>query len=289
MEDSLKIDQDTRIFGVIGHPLEHSWSPAMHNAAFEAAGINAVYLPFRIEPQRLPSLLDSVRTLNIKGFNVTIPYKERIIPYLDEISRDARACRSVNVVKIDRGRALGFTTDGPGFLSALDDEEIKPRGTAIVLGAGGAARSIGFSLAGTGCELVFVNRSMERAETLSADISRCGGATARALAWTDPGLEEFLKRADLVVNTTPVGMYPEVGVSPPLDLRWVNPAATVCDIVYNPLNTLFLREAGKLGFKTVNGLGMLLNQGALSWPIWLEREAPKRVMRDVLQNQMREN
>lgn len=286
---AVEIDHSTRVFGVIGYPLRHTMSPLMHNRAFRAAGINGVYLAFQVAPYMVSSVVAAARTLNIEGFNVTIPHKETIIPFIDEISEAARLCGSVNTVKITGQQTMGHNTDGSGFIASLEEARVKPEGLAIILGAGGAARAIGFQMALRGCELVLVDIIPERAAILAADISRKTGAICRASAWESGHLKDLVTKADLAINTTPVGMYPAVQDRPPLELKLLRPEAVVCDIVYNPLKTCLLEKAEERGLKTVGGLGMFVNQGAQSFRIFTGLEPPIEVMRNAVQRFLQKN
>jgi len=283
------IDVETKVFGLIGYPLSHSLSPLMHNQAFTVAGINAVYLPFPVHPNQFSSVVDAAKTLKIPGFNVTIPYKEMIIPYLDEIDQEAGRCGSVNLVIIEDGRALGFNTDGVGFLDALRQEGHVPSGLAIILGAGGAARALGYTLAINGMETVFVNRSLPRARLLAQEIMSLTGQESQAMEYGGGKVHEYLDRAKLVVNTTPLGMFPDNSLMPDIDLRGADSGTIICDIIYNPMNTRLLQEARSLGLRTMDGTGMFVNQGVRSWEMMVGKKAPRQEMYDVVQKRLLED
>ncbi len=278
----MKINQETRIFGLVGFPLGHSLSPFMHNLALKAVGINAVYLPFPVKPDRVSLVVEAARTLGVQGFNVTIPFKESIIPYLDQVSPEALACGSVNTVLINENLAVGHNTDGIGFMDSMEQAGVMVPGVAIILGAGGAARAIGYQLAIRGTVTVFLNRNLERAVKLARDITQATRQDSWGLAGDDSRMRDFLRTAELVVNTTPLGMYPNTEESPPFNFKELNPSAAVADIIYNPLTTQFLREAAKLGFKTINGLGMFVNQGVRSFEMFTGHQAPRQLMEDQL-------
>ncbi len=285
----MQIDQDTRIFGLIGYPLDHSLSPFIHNLAFQATGVNAVYLPFPVKPGRVSSAVEGARTLGIRGFNVTIPHKETIIPFLDGISPEAEACGSVNTVLIEGDRAVGYNTDGIGFMDSLEQEGVEVPSVAIILGAGGAARAIGYQLALRGAITVFLNRTPERAEKLARDIARITGRESLGMSWESSRISNFVKDTELLINTTPVGMYPNIDQKPPFDLKSLNPNSVVADIIYNPPKTRLLREAEALGLKTVSGLGMFVNQGVRSWEMFTGRKAPRKLMEDKLRGLLLKN
>lgn len=282
----MQIDQDTRIFGLVGYPLGHSLSPFMHNLAFAAQGINAVYLAFPVKPERVSLMVAAAKTLGIQGFNVTIPYKESLLPFLDKVSPEARACGSVNTVLIKDNLAVGYNTDGMGFMDSLQQEGVKVPRLAVILGAGGAARAVGYQLATLGTVTVFLNRNRERAVNLAREIAGLTGQESRGMSWDEGENADFLLNAELLVNTTPLGMYPNTDEKPILDLRGLNPAATIADIVYNPITTRFLQEAARMGFKTVNGLGMFVNQGVRSWEMFTGQKAPRELMEDKLKSQL---
>ncbi|NLW45202.1 MAG: shikimate dehydrogenase [Syntrophomonadaceae bacterium] len=285
----MRIDQGTRVYGLIGYPLDHSLSPFIHNLAFEAMGINAVYLPFPVKPGRLSAVVEGARALGIRGFNVTIPHKETIIPFLDGISPEAEACGSVNTVLIEEDRAVGHNTDGIGFMDSLEQEGVEVPRMAIILGAGGAARAIGHQLALRGTVTVFLNRTPERAEKLACDITRITGQESFGVSWDSDRISDFVQDAELLINTTPVGMYPGIDQRPPFVLKNLNPKSVVADIIYNPPKTRLLREAEALGLKTVSGLGMFVNQGVRSWEMFTGREAPRKLMEDELRGLLLKN
>lgn len=285
----MQIDQKTRVFGLVGYPLGHSLSPLMHNLAFETMGINAIYLPFPVVPEEISMVVAAAKTLHIQGFNVTIPFKETIIPFLDQVSSVARSCGSVNLVLIRDGQAVGYNTDGSGFLDCLEQEGITVPALVTILGAGGAARAIGYHLAAQGSTTVFLNRTPVRAVNLARDITRITGQDSRGMSWDDKQSIGFLVRSELVVNTTPLGMYPAIEERPPLDLRVLKAGAVVSDIIYNPITTRFLQEARQLGFKTVGGLGMFVHQGVRSWEMFTGQIAPREVMESRLRSRLEKN
>lgn len=285
----MQIDQDTGKFGLIGYPLGHSLSPFMHNLAFAAMGMNAVYLAFPVKPERVSLIVEAAKILGIKGFNVTIPYKESIIPYLDRVSPEAEACGSVNTVLIKDNLAVGYNTDGIGFMDSLYQKGVEIPKAAVILGAGGAARAIGFQLATRGTVTVILNRTPERAVKLAREIGGITGGKIRGMSWEEGRDADFLQDAELLVNTTPLGMYPNIDEKPPFELHTLNPEATVADIIYNPITTRFLWEADQMGFKTINGLGMFVNQGARSWEMFTGQKAPRHLMEDELRSRLEKN
>ena len=271
----------TRICGIIGDPVEHSMSPVMHNAAFEALGLDYVYLPFHVQGEELKEAINGIRALNIVGLNVTIPHKMAVIPFLDKLDPLAERMGAVNTIASENGELTGYNTDAPGFLQALRAQGIEPDGKSIViLGAGGAAKGISFILAGAGASLVILNRTLSRAEELTSQIARYYHRKITAMTLNEANLKRAFGRADVLVNTTSVGMVPDVDRTPvPGDL--LNSRLAVSDIVYNPLETRLLREAKAAGARTINGLDMLVWQGALAFEKWTGQEAPFEVMRQA--------
>ncbi len=271
----------TKICGIIGDPIEHSMSPAMHNAAFSALGLDYTYLPFRVRREELPGAIAGVRALNIVGLNVTIPHKVAVMPLLDRLEPLAEKMGAVNTIVNEDGVLTGSNTDAPGFLQALRSQNIEPEGKKIViLGAGGAAKGIAFILAEAGASLVILNRTISKAEELAAQMARYYHQDLKAMTLSEENLTSALDRADVLVNATSVGMVPDVDRTP-VPSRLLNPKLAVCDIVYNPLETRLLREAKAAGARTIDGLDMLVWQGALAFKQWTGREAPFAIMKQA--------
>ena len=271
---------NTKVLGVFGHPIAHSLSPAMQNAALKELEVDYVYVPFDVEPSRLGEAAAAIRTLDLVGVNVTIPHKERIIDYLDAVSEEARLIGSVNTVHNDRGRLRGYSTDGEGFLGPLRSEGFGvQRKCAVVLGAGGSAKAVVYALVTNGAQVTVLNRTVERGETLAEQINAVTSSEAvRALPLHMP---DVIRDADLLVNCTSVGMHPGTERTPcPKEL--LHSGLLVYDLVYNPLRTRLLEEAEKAGAKTMSGARMLAHQGAESLRIWLRREPPLDLMEKVV-------
>ena len=269
----------TKVLGVIGHPVSHSLSPVMHNAAIRAMGLDYVYVPFHVRPDDLENAVRGFRAMGIAGINVTIPHKERIIAFLDEISDDAKRIGSVNTVINSGGRLRGETTDGMGFLRSAEAAWGKIEGgRVVVLGAGGSAKAVAYALADAGCEVVIANRTLDRAIELTGGLRAAfGAAGSRAVGLLGEELAEELGGADLLVNTTSVGMHPDVdGIPIPPDL--LHSGLKVYDLVYNPRETALIREALARGARAMNGLSMLAHQGAVSLEMWTGVPAPVDVM-----------
>jgi len=272
----------TRVCGIIGDPIEHTMSPVMHNAAFEKMGVDYFYVPFRVKKEQLAKAIEGVRALNIRGLNVTIPHKVDIIPFLDGLDPLAKRIGAVNTVVNDEGILTGYNTDATGFLQALLERGIEPRGgNIVILGAGGASRAISFILAETGSNLVILNRLLELdwAEELASRLSHTFAKEVEALELNQKNLAEALEKADILVNATSVGMTPSMDETlVPFNL--LKPGLVVFDIVYNPIKTRLLREAEEAGAKIISGIDMLVWQGALAFEKWTGIKAPIELMRE---------
>ena len=277
----LRISGKTRCCGVIGDPIEHSMSPAMHNAAFQKLGLDYVYLPFRVRREELDKAVKGVRALNIRGLNVTIPHKVAVIQFLDELDSLAEKIGAVNTIVNDNGVLRGYNTDATGFLRALVERGINPKGeNVVILGAGGASRAISFILAEKGANLTILNRLLELdwAKELSGRISQIFKREVSALELNRENLVAALEKADILINATSIGMSPNVDETL-VTSKLIRPALVVFDIVYNPIKTRLLREAEEAAVETIGGLEMLLWQGALAFEKWTGVKAPLEVMR----------
>jgi len=269
----------TRVLGVFGHPISHSLSPVMHNAAIEALDIDYIYVPFHVMPENLGKAVEGIRALEIAGVNVTIPHKERIIEYLDEASDYSMQIRSVNTVINENGRLRGDTTDGPGFVRSAEAAWGKLDGCRVlILGAGGSAKAVSFALARIGCQVTIANRTRERAVELAEGLKAVfGKGVPEVVGLRVEELADVIRETDMVVNTTSVGMHPDVdGIPLPPDLLYPN--LLVYDLVYNPAKTRLVSEAESRGAMAMTGLKMLVYQGAISFEMWTGREAPVDVM-----------
>jgi len=277
------IDVATKLVGLVGSPLKQSFSPAMHNRAFRAAGLNFAYFPIEAETEDLGDLLRGIRRMNFAGFNVTKPNKIDILPYLDEIEPSALVMGAVNTVKVQGGKLIGYNTDGEGFATFLEtDLALDIRSSAFfLLGCGGAGRAIATVLALRGARrIILADAEPQRAVILAGDINALKDC-AVAIKLADADMRAALDEATVLVNATAVGMNPHEDETPipsgMLDKRHV-----VCDIIYNPLKTRLLREAEQVGCRTANGLGMVLYQGAAAFEIWTGVKAPLAEMRAAI-------
>ncbi|HHW08144.1 MAG TPA: shikimate dehydrogenase [Clostridia bacterium] len=281
----MKIFSSPRLVGIMGYPLGHTLSPPMHNAAFQYLGLDYVYVPFAVPPGNLADAVNGIRALHIAGCNVTIPYKEQVISFLDRLHDSAKMVGAVNTIVNRDGELWGYNTDGAGFLRSLTQElsiDIKGK-SVLMLGAGGAARAVGFALAQAGVgRLLIANRSFTKGLSLAQEIARAGTVIAEAVELVPEALSGCLRSADILINTLPLGMYPQVDAMPPINEEWLNPPLIVCDLIYNPRQTRLLAKAEQRGCRVLNGEGMLVFQGAEAFRLWTGHEAPVLIMRRVL-------
>jgi len=270
----MEIGTDTRVYALIGDPIEHSLSPLMQNLAFRLLGLDCIYLAFRVKPEELGWAIKGNRALGVSGFNVTVPHKVAVIPFLDEVDHSASDVGAVNTVTNRGGRLVGHNTDGSGALAALSDEGVDLKGKKVViLGAGGAARAIAFATAHAAGSLVIMNRTTSKAEELSSDLKKRYRKLIEARKLSHETLSEELVDAEVLINATSVGMSPRTEESL-VNRHMIRPKTTVFDIVYNPLETKLINEAKAAGAKTIGGAKMLVYQGALSFEIWTGIKAP---------------
>jgi shikimate dehydrogenase len=277
------IDTETRLCAVIGNPVEHSLSPLIHNAAFDATGLNYVYLAFRIEDLR--GCLAGMRALpSFRGLSVTIPHKIAIMQYLDEIDPMAVDVGSVNTVVNEEGKLLGMTTDGLGILRAFDEAGVSLEGKRVLfVGAGGAVRAVAFALAGLAgpAQITILGRTESRVSALVRDLATKTGAAVEggSLSRDLPGA---IESHEIIIQGTPVGMYPHGEAETTIPKELLHPNQVVFDMVYRPLKTRLIRAAEEVGCRTIPGLEMLVNQAVLQFEAWTGVSAPRGVMRDAL-------
>jgi shikimate dehydrogenase len=286
----MNISGKTRVCVLIGDPVEHSLSPTIQNAAFEHLGLDYVYIAFNVKADRLKDAVSGIRALNIYGLNVTMPYKIAIIKYLDDLDETAGRIGSVNTVLNSDGKLIGYTTDGLGALNALKYADADPSNKKVViLGAGGSSRAISFTLAKITSELVIFNRTFSRAEDLKNSIRRVLGdrLKIKAAPFTDEHLGKELEDADILINATPIGMKPKDDEMP-VKKDYLRKDLVVFDLVYEPLETRLLREARSVGAKVIDGLSMLVHQGAVSFKIWTGMDAPVEIMIEAALKKIRQ-
>ena len=271
------------LLACFGQPVDENPTGVMQEAGFRELGLNWRYLTIEVPPGKLGEAVAGARSLGFRGFNCTIPHKVAVMQYLDEVLPDAVAIGAVNTVRREGDRLIGENTDGKGFLHGVrTDAGVDPRGKrAVVLGAGGAARAIVTELALAGAaDVLVVNRSLERGEAMVADLAAKTGAPIRFELWH--GEYAVTGDTDLLVNATSIGLYPDIAAMPPVDLRGARPGTLVCDAVFNPPETALLAAARRLGLPTLDGLSMLVYQGAIGFRLWTGREAPAPVMKQAL-------
>lgn len=272
----------TNVVGIIGRPVAHSLSPLMHNRAFAHSGLDWVYVPFEVSGDALATAVSGVRALSIRGVNVTVPHKTAVVSLVDELTPQAAAAGAVNTIVNRDGHLIGDNTDGVGFVRSLTDEaDFDPRGArVVVLGAGGAARAIAVELARAGCARVVIANRTERKARELARLTERHGVDAVALPLEREALAPEIDAADLLVQTTTLGMAGNREM--PVDDELLQPRLLVADIVYTPLMTPLLRAAKARGCAVVPGWGMLLYQGVEAFERWTGVPAPVSVMREVL-------
>lgn len=278
----LPVSVNTRLAALIGWPLGHSASSEMHNDAYAAMGLDALYLPLPIAPDNLKAALDALADLGFIGCNVTIPYKIAVKDLMDELSPSAEESGAVNTVYFHEGRKIGYNTDGTGFVHALREKGgFEPRGkTCLIVGAGGAARGVASALAIAETEkFIIANRAeeYEMAEALAADMNTFRPGKAEAVLLSDENIAAALRDADFVVHATRLGMSPH-SETVAFDPHLLSPRHMVCDVVYSPRETTLLREADQMGCRTLGGVWMLIYQGAEAIRIWTGLNPPIDVM-----------
>lgn len=275
------INRETGLYGIIGNPVSHSMSPIIHNSAFKEKGLNNVYVPLKVS--NIEDFIKEYRKLDFRGYSVTIPHKESILPFLDDIDPTARDIGAINTMVKNNGKLTGYNTDSMAAVMDLE-HGLKRRHDTLhnknvsIIGAGGAARAIAFGLKAKGCNITIYNRTLERAEKLSEDV-HCS-------------LKRFEElrnlNADILINTTSVGMFPKTDETPvPKDV--LRTGMTVFDAVYNPIETRLLRDAREKGCHTVNGLTMFINQAAEQFRLWTNIEPPVDLMRKVVMERLLHN
>ncbi len=270
-----------KLVGIIGYPIAHSVSPAMHNAAFKHLRMNWSYDAYEVKPSDLADELDQLKAKGLVGFNVTIPHKEAIISLIDDVTKLPKMIGAVNTVRNDEGMLIGFNTDGPGFIGSLrEDAGLDPKGKSVVLiGAGGAAKAVAVVLAEAGASrLTITDIDAAKGEQLAEYVGSLFGSEAAFAKPSSGALEDAMADADLIVNATPVGMHPRENESPIEEGMRMKRGAVLFDLVYNPPRTRLMITAEQNGLRTFNGLGMLVRQGALAFTIWTEKEAPIDIM-----------
>jgi shikimate dehydrogenase len=276
----------TRVCGVIGDPIEHTLSPAIHNAAFDHLKLDFIFLAFRVKAADLENAVRGMRGLGIHGLNVTMPHKSTVIDYLDKVDSTVKFLGSANTILNKNGKLSGFNTDGVGALKALRENgtELSEK-KVLLLGAGGAAKAIAFALAEEVGELAVLNRATEKAKKLAEALGRMFNKKVVGDALSPDTIAKNLRGSDVLINATSVGMHPKVNQSI-VTPQWLRSDLTVMDIVYNPVETKLAKDAKAAGAKVISGVEMLIYQGAASFEIWTGRSAPIGVMRRAALNKL---
>jgi shikimate dehydrogenase len=274
-----EVEQTEQLVGLFGYPVEHSLSPAMQNAAFASAGLAYRYVLLPATPGEFEAEVGRCVSEGFAGWNVTVPHKERMVSLLDEASDEVLVIGACNTVRVENGQLLGFNTDPAGFMRGLADAGGIQRGTRVVLlGAGGAARSVAWALSRKGYELLILSRDPEQSEQVAKSLTSRTHRNIESGSLHGVSLGDALKEAAMLVNCTPIGQWPHTNESPlPANVR-LPEHLLVYDLVYRPRPTRLLRDAQIAGCRTQDGLAMLVNQGAASFRIWTGQEAPLEVM-----------
>lgn len=283
---------NTELIGLIGHPIKHSYSPFIQNFALEQMNLDYVYLPFDVPSENLKAAVNGVLALGLKGLNVTLPHKEKIIKYLDEVSEEASIIGAVNTIVNDHGKLMGYNTDAYGILETLLPYKEKISSSrATVIGAGGSARAVIYTLLRyfKPEEINIINRTQQKADTLANDFAlKMRYDSFHTFELFPPDNVETLKNSSLIVNATTLGMYPEVeDTITDIDDSF-NDEQIVFDLIYNPTKTKFLKTAEMQGAKVIGGLKMLISQAAKSFELWTGVEMPVEIIFDSLQEYIKQ-
>lgn len=281
------IDINTKILGLLGYPLGHSISPLLHNSTIKELGLNYIYLPFQVSEERLLDAIKGLKALNFRGINVTIPYKEKILPFLDSIEPQADRIGSVNTIVNENNFLIGYNTDITGLIRMIKEDgdfDIKGK-NVLIIGAGGTARTAGIATLSEGAAAVYIlNRTREKGEKLIEEWRKVyPEVVMEAGPLESLYYKDLIKGIDLLIDTTPVGMTPNIDVPPVMDSTYLHSNMLVVDLVYNPEKTSLLKAAEKVGADRINGLGMLLYQGIESFKLWtgyeIEPERWKKIIK----------
>jgi shikimate dehydrogenase len=280
------ISGKTRVCGVIGDPIEHTLSPTIHNAAFNHLKLDFVFLAFRVKAAEIENAMHGMRGLGIHGLNVTMPHKSTVIGYLDEVDPTVKSLGSVNTILNKNSELSGFNTDGVGALKALQENgEVLSEKKVLLLGAGGAAKAIAFSLAKEVGELAILNRTAEKAKEIAETLGGMSNKKVVGGALSSDNIAKNLRDSDILINATSVGMKPNHSqslVAP----QWLKSHLVVMDIVYNPVETKLAKDAKVAGAQVISGVETLIYQGAASFELWTGRSAPIEVMRRAALNKL---
>jgi shikimate dehydrogenase len=276
------ISAHTKILCIIGHPISHSMSPLMHNIALNDLNLDYVYVAFDVTPKNLQYAINGMRALNIRGMNVTIPHKVTVLSYLDSIDPIAQKIGAVNTIKLEDGHIYGKNTDAGGFIRAIEDASIDiSEKDVLLLGSGGAAKAVSYALIQKISKLTILNRTKHNATDLVNKLKKESEIPIFAKKLEETTLTDEVQEVDLVINATPVGMYPSQQESI-LSSNMLQKDLIVFDLIYNPLETKLIKDARKVGCKTINGLDMLISQGALAFEWWTNKKPNTNLMKRKL-------
>jgi len=274
----MNVSGKTRVAALFGYPVEHTLSPLMHNSAFKSLGLDMCYVPFRVTPEALPDAVQSIRSLNMLGVNITVPHKENVIPLLDNVNEEAAFIGAVNTITNTDGILTGYNTDGRGFMRSLSEKSVSIEGKNIlIIGSGGASRAISYYLSKTSSTLSLFDIDRSKAEKLASDLQAIRDNVFLADSIESSG------HPDIIINATPLGLKRDDPL--PVNPGFITSGMVICDLVYR--KTKLLKEAEQKGAKTLDGSGMLLWQGVLAFELWTGVEPPVDVMRDVLMSRIR--
>lgn len=279
MTEKVSLTAHTNIFCIIGHPVEHSMSPTMWNPALQELGLDYAYVAFDVHPDNLEKAINGMRALGIKGMNVTIPHKENVIQYLDEIDPIAKKMGAVNTIKNDDGVLKARNTDAGGAKKSLIDAGCEITGKNILfLGSGGVARSVAYVLSEEANKIVLTDIVEKAAVTVAEEIKQNMGANIEGKLSDEAIVKEEIQKADILINATPIGMHPKVDASP-ISKELLHEDIFVFDVIYNPLKTKLMKDAAEIGCKTLGGLDMLVNQGVLAFEWWTGKTPNPNLMK----------
>ncbi len=285
------ISTQTQLVALLGNPIAHSYSAALHNQNFQNLSLDYLYLPIESELEAIGDIVRGIRQMNFAGFNITRPYKVEIMKHIDELDELAQIIGSVNTVKKQDGKLIGFNTDGIGFVDSLKSELgfVIQGKTFFVLGAGGAARAVAVTLAFQGAgNLLIADLYPEAAEGLAQHINESIRSCAQTVPYDETGVRRAIAACDCIINASGVGMHPHTDRTP-IDKQWLKSGTTVCDFTYNPEKTQFLLDAEAIGCPILNGLGMFVGQAAKAFEIWTGISAPFEQMKQITNNIMSEH
>lgn len=268
----------TKTIGILGWPVGHSLSPLMHNAAFAALTLDYIYVPLPVHPDHLKQAVEGLKSIGFVGANVTIPHKVAIMPYLDKLDQSAQLAGAVNTIVVKQGKCIGYNTDAQGFILSLTGKNVTIKDkTAVIMGAGGAARAVVCGLLEQGIKKIIIGtRSAAKAEEFIKNFP--AQSNLQGCNWGEQIFKAAITQCDILINCTPIGMEANDQISLPIDWKDVPKNAVICDLIYNPPLTQFLADAQNRGHLIINGAGMLIEQGALAFELWTGENAPRHIM-----------